>query len=351
VSFDLKQMQVTSGPVPVVEGVRRYATASVGHATQFDVSSTGVLAYVPGPARSGQDDVFLSDRKGEMTALKLPRGSYSYPRVSPEGKRIALETTDGKESVVSVYDLSGASSLRRITFGGNNRWPIWSGDGKRVAFQSDREGDHAIFGQPVDGGHAERLTRPEPGTSHVPESWSPRADLFLYSATTQSGTTLWVYSVRDRKASRFGDVMSGTFPTDAVFHPNGRWVAYQAGSFGAGEATTYVQPFPATGAKYEIALGGRPMWSRDGKELFFVPAPSEFRAVSVQTDPVFVTPPVTVPRRFGLAPPASPRPYDILPDGRIVYVDTVSPAGERSAQIHIVLNWFEELKARLPVAK
>ena len=71
----------------------------------------------------------LSDRKGGVEALKLPPGRYDFPRVSPDGKRIAFETTDGKEAVVSIYELSGASSVRRLTFGGNNRFPIWSFDG------------------------------------------------------------------------------------------------------------------------------------------------------------------------------------------------------------------------------
>ena len=352
VPFDLKKMEVTLGPVPIVEGIRRSAPG-VGNATQFDVSSTGVLVYVPGSARSGQDDVFLYDRKGDFTPLKLPRGSYSYPRVSPDGKRLALETNDGKQAMVSLYDLSGASSLRRLTFGGNSRLPLWSSDGRRVAFQSDRDGDRAIFWQSADGGTAERLTRPEPGTTHVPESWAPQADVFLFSATKETETTLWTFSVRDRRASRFGDVTSSAFPTDAVFSPDGRWVAYQAGDLGTGEATTYVQPFPATGAKYEIARGGRPMWSRDGKELFFVPAPGQFTVVSVQTDPVFgFTAPAAVLRRFGLAPPLSPRTYDILPDGRFVAVDTINATGDqRSAQVHVVLNWFEELKTKAPVAK
>ena len=95
------------------------------------------------------------------------------------------------------------------------------------------------------------------------------------------------------------------------------------------------------------------MWSRDGKELFFVPAPSQFMVVTVQSGPVFAfTPPAPVLRRFGLAPPLSPRPYDILPDGRFVAVDAINPAGDqRSAQVHVVLNWFEELKAKLPVTK
>jgi serine/threonine protein kinase len=187
----------------------------------------------------------------------------------------------------------------------------------------------------------------------VPESWRPRDGVFLFSATKDTETTLWTFSIRDRKASRFGDVISGGLPTNAVFSPDGRWVAYQEGAHGSGaEGTTFVQPFPATGAKYQIARGGRPMWSRDGTELFFVPAPSLFMVVSVRTDPVFgFTAPVPVPRRFGLAAPGNPRPYDILPDGRIVSIDTVNPAGDRLEQLTVVLNWFEELKARVTGAK
>jgi serine/threonine-protein kinase len=351
VSFDQRTTTVTSGASPVVEGIRR-SPPTAGGASQFEVSSNGVLVYVPGPARAGQDAVFLYDRKGEATALKLPPGSYAYPRVSPDGKRIAVETNDGKQTAISIYDLAETSSLRRLTFGGNNRLPIWSADGKRLAFQSDREGDAAIFWQPVDGGTAERLTRPDAGTSHVPESWGPR-DIFLFSATKDAQTTLFTFSVTDRKSSRFSNVTSTEFPTDAVFSPDGRWVAYQSGEGGTGEATTYVEPFPATGAKYEIARGGRPLWSRDGKELFFVPAPSQFFSVSVRTDPNFgFTSPVAVPRRFGIAPPGGPRPYDILPDGRLVSVDAAPTAGDqRSQPIQVVLNWFEELNAKMPVTK
>jgi serine/threonine-protein kinase len=338
--------------VPVVEGIRRSAP-SVGGAAQYDYSNTGTLVYLRGPARTGLDDMFLYDRKGQVTPLKLPQGSYAFPRVSPDGKWLALETSDRKQTAISLYELSGASSLRRLTFEGNNRLPIWSADGSRVAFQSDREGDAAIFWQSVSGGAAERLTRPEPGTSHAPESWSPRGDVFLFSVMNGSDSSLWTFSVRDRKASPFGNVISRGTPTNAVFSPDGRWVAYQTGESGTGEAILYVQPFPPTGDKFEIARGGRPMWSPDGKELFFVPAPSQFRAASVRTAPTFaVTGAVNVPRRFGLAPPGNPRPYDILPDGRFVAVDVASEvAASRAPQIQVVLNWFEELKAKAPVVR
>jgi serine/threonine-protein kinase len=354
VPFNLSKLEVTGGSVPVIEGVRRatsVSSASSGTA-HFAFSNAGSLVYVPGPASIEQQDLFLFDRTGRAKALKLPPGPYAYPRVSPDGKRLAFETSDGKEAIVSIYDLSGTSSVRRLTFGGNNRFPIWSADGQHVAFQSDRDGDPAVFWQPVDGGTAERLTKPDPGTSHVPESWSPTGEILLFSAAKSSTTSLWTLSVRDRKAMPFDEVRSTSLPTDAVFSPDGRWVAYQTGEVGGPEGTTYVQPFPPNGAKYQIARGGRPLWSRDGKELFYVPGPTQFMAVAVRTQPNFTfSNPVAVPRGFGFASPTSPRTFDITPEGRIVGIGTSgqSEGGLSSpSQIHVVLNWFEELKARVP---
>jgi serine/threonine-protein kinase len=284
VPFDARNLQIKGGPVPVVEGIRRSASA-VGGGTQYAYSNTGTLVYVRGPARTGQDDVFLYDRDGQVTPLKIPHGAYSHPRVSPDGKWLAVETTDRKQTAISLYELSGASAVRRLTFEGNNRLPIWSADSKRVAFQSDRDGDAAIFWQSVNGGAAERLTRPERGTSHSPESWSPRGDLFLFSVAKGSEISLWTFSIRDRKPSPFGSVISRGTPTNAAFSPDGRWIAYQSGESGSGEAILFVQPFPPTGDKFEIARGGRAMWSPDGKELFFVSgrrqrSPSRERPIS-----------------------------------------------------------------------
>ncbi|MBA3295969.1 MAG: serine/threonine-protein kinase [Acidobacteria bacterium] len=346
--FDLTSLTVTGEPASVVEGVRRvYAAIGSAH---FAFSNTGSLVYLPG-ASSSQQEFVVFDRNGAVEALKVPPGSYQFPRVSPDGKRLAFESSDGKEAVVSIYELSGDSSVRRLTFGGNNRFPIWSRDGRRVAFQSDREGDPAVFWQPADGGTAERLTTPGRGVSHAPDSWSRDGEVLLFTETKDALSSLWTFSLRDRRAAPFSDVKGSSLPTDAMFSPDGRWVAYQLGERGQGEATTFVQPFPPTGSRYQIARGGRPAWSRDGRELFFVPAPGQFMAVRVRTEPSFaVTSPVAVPRRFGIADPASPRPFDTLPDGRMVGVAPpgMSQSDSGPAQIHVVLNWFEELKARAP---
>jgi serine/threonine-protein kinase len=351
VPFDLPKLEVTGGAMPVVEGVQHenYQTDKAHYA----FSSAGTLIYVPGLTSPGQQDLVLFDRSGGAEPLKLPPARYDYPRVSPDGKRVAFETNDGKEAVVSIYDLSGANSVRRLTYGGNNHFPIWSADGHRVTFQSDREGDSAVYWQPTDNGKPERLTKPDPGTSHVPESWSPDGEVLLFSATKDFVSSLWTYRLRDRKATPFSDVNGSSLPTNAMFSPDGRWVAYQIKEPGSAsvEGTTYVEPFPPTRAKNQIARGGRPMWSRDGKELFFIPAPARFMVVTVRTAPSFTfTSPVTVTRGFVGALPARPRTFDIMPDGRFVVVGTQgqSQNGSVPAQIHVVLNWFEELRRLAP---
>ena len=180
VPFDLRHMKIAGAPVPVIEGVARTMSLAVA---SFDVSETGALVYIPGSVStsSAQNDLALLDRKGSVDPLRLPPAPSMPPRVSPDGKRVAVSTDDGKEANVWIYELSGASAMRRLTFGGRNRFPVWTADGQRVAFQSDREGDAAIFWQRADGnGPAERLTKPEQGTSHVPDSWSPKNDALLF---------------------------------------------------------------------------------------------------------------------------------------------------------------------------
>ena len=207
--------------------------------------------------------------------LRLPPGPYATPRVAPDGKRIAFGTDDGKEAIIWTYDLSGASGMQRLTFGGNNRFPIWTCGQQRVAFQSDREGDLGIFWQPAVGGAVERLTKPEQGTSHVPESWSPKGDRFLFSVTKGPKCRCGRSRCQDRKATPFGDVHSST-PTDAVFSPDGRWVAYT--SYGTEQGDDLHPAVPDHGNPLSAPLRGlrvrlAAVWSPDGKELFYNPGP------------------------------------------------------------------------------
>jgi serine/threonine-protein kinase len=360
VPFDLGRLETTGGPVPVVDGVRRSVAGATG-TSQSGISSNGSLVYIPGPTSlaAAQQDIGLMDRKGVVQPLKLPAALYEYPRASPDGKRIAFGTDDGKEANVWIYELDGRNSTRRLTFGGRNKFPIWSTDSRRVSFQSDRDGDLGIWWQAADGtGAAERLTKAEPATSHIPESWSPKSGALLYTVTDHTlRSTLWMLSVQERKVAPFGGVQSkGGNLIESAFSPNGQWVAYTTNETdNVGDNNVYVQPFPATGAIYQISKTGEnghdPAWSADGKELFYVPQVGQFVAVTVTTEPSFsFGNPMSVPRAFPVAGPTTPRTFDITPDGRILSI--VAPGqtqpGSAVQQIQLVINWFEELKARVP---
>jgi serine/threonine-protein kinase len=348
--FDPATLTFTGNAVPVLEGVQRVISVDSG-ASQFALSDAGTLVYVPGTWTLGMQQVFTFDRAAAAKPLKLPPGSYDYPRVSPDGKHLAYQTSDGKQSFVAVYDLSGTRAAARLTFGGNDRFPIWAADSRHVVFQSDRAGIPAIFRQSVDGGAAEQLTTPDAGTSHVPEAWLPNGDVLLYNIASRQKTSLWMLSVRDRKASQFGSVSSTLLPTGAVFSPDGKWVAYQSGDVSSGEGDVFVEPFPPNGTKHQIARGGRPQWSHDGKELFFIPGPNQFSVVKVTTSPAFrFTDPVAVPRAFGVSGPLSPRAYDITSQGEIIgtAVPTQIAGAQSTREVRVVLNWFEDLKARVP---
>jgi hypothetical protein len=179
-------------------------------------------------------------------------------------------TDDGKEAIVWIHDLTGTSPTRRLTLEGRNRFPIWSADGQRVAFQSDREGDLGIFWQRADGnGTLERLTRPEQGESHVLNSWSPDGQRFLFSVTKGTSFSLWTLPFRrqDGCTVRCGSVSGSAECRLCTGRPMGS-IRVERQDRSEGRAV-FVQPFPTTGERRLIAAGGMPLWSRDGKQLFF----------------------------------------------------------------------------------
>jgi eukaryotic-like serine/threonine-protein kinase len=362
VPFDPARRVVTGGPVSVVEGVRRVA-GSLTAVAHFDTSHSGNLLYVPGPARPQTSDyaVAVVDRSGSVTPLKTSPGAYVHARASRDGTRAALDTDDGKEAIVWIYELAETSAMKRLTFSGGNRFPIWSPDGQRVAFQSDREADQAIFAQRIDGTGVERLTKPEKGEAHVPESWSPDGRHISYSVRKESEYSLWILSLGDRKTARFSDVRSRE-PIGSVFSPDGRWIAYHSLPAGSSPVSTsngvFVEPFLATGARYQAPRVNRdfqPLWSRDGTELFYVATTSS----GLTAVPVKATSGVTFgsPQSFPFIGNAgrlsgATRAFDALPDGRFIglvpgSIDDQSCAAA-SSEIRVVLNWTEELKRLVP---
>ena len=357
VPFDLRHLAVTGGPVPVVEGVKR-AAVSLYDTAHLAVSSTGSLVFIPGPVTTsgGRSDLALIDRTGAAQRLKLPPAAYEHPRLSPDGKRIAVGTDDGKDAVVWIYDVSGAAALRRLTLGGRNRVPVWSADGEHVAFQSDREGALGIFWQRADGTTpAERLTKPDKDTAHVPESWAPDGKTLLFSVGKGPSYALATLSLPDKKVTLFGEVQS-RMPPAATFSPDGRWVAYSVGGNSSPYGSVFVQPFPATGATYPISkgIGYHPTWAPDGRELFYATKEGSLVVVSVTTRPAFTFGnPAPVLKAFQDSGSEYERNSDITRDGKqflgVVAAGQSTVSGAAATpQMQVVLNWFEELKARVP---
>jgi serine/threonine-protein kinase len=364
--FEVQRLHLGE-PVPMIEGVQRSVGAMTGLA-QFSVAANGTLVYLPGPVSAGHElrELAIFDRQGNGVPLKVPAANIKHARVSPDGTRVTFVVDDEKGSNIWTYEVSNATAPRRLTFNGHNQFPIWTSDGERIAFQSDRDGDRGIFWQRADGtGTAERLTKAEKDAEHVPEAWSPKGDGFLLRVSKGGTNTLAFYSLKDKTVAPFGGVASPQTQTpEAAFSPDGRWVVYQPGANGAASAI-YVQPFPATGAIYQLpnvlGLGYRhPRWSPDGKELFYVAgAPGNLRmfVASVMTQPAFAFGDTTQVPRAGFWSDFSTdatRQWDVMPDGQHFLAvisagaNSQPEVGAPTKEIRVVLNWFTELQERVP---
>ncbi len=359
VPFDATRRAVVGEPISVIEGVRRAAPGTTG-AVHFAVSDTGSLVYLPGPVSTAGASLQLAlfDRTGAAESLNVPLGAYYNPRVSPDGARLAVATDDSKEAVIWIYGFAKSSAARRLTFGGRNTSPVWSADGQRVTFQSTREGDASIWWQRADGTDtATRLTRPEQGASHNPQSWSPDGRHLLFDEVRLDRVAIMDLSLPDGKVTPFSSLESDA-PSDATFSPDGKWVAYSVRPVtGTTQAIVYVEPYPRTGARYQISKaeedGHHAVWSPDGRELFYTPGPgNRFLVVPITTTPSFAFgDPVLIPRLFVNAPPTAARPFDIARDGKRflgLRADVGSNGLPVAPQIQVVLNWTEELKQRVP---
>jgi len=224
-----------------------------------------------------------------------------------------------------------------------------------------------IFWQAADGsGTAERLTTADKNTSHIPESWSPNGDALLFRITKGTDVSLSLFALKEKKAASFGPIRSLS-PTDSVFSADGRFVAYSAQTTpDTNQRAVYVQPFPATGATYQLPVlevGGyrHPRWSPDGKELYYwIGGSVRMRAVAVTTQPTFAFGnPMPIPNPTNWLDGGDvARQYDVTADGqRFVGViqagstNSNAPGSPANTEIQVVLNWFEELKARVPTSR
>jgi hypothetical protein len=345
-------LKVTNGPIPILQGVVRSTPRNTA-ATYFTFSNNGYLAYVPGNSFSADLLLALIDRAGTKKPFPLMPGKYSSPRFSPDGKQAAIEVDDGKEVFIGIYNLSETQAMRRLTFGGQNRNPLWTHDGQRIIFQSDREGDLGLFWQRADGsGSAERLTTPEKGVAQIADSASKTENVITVS--DRSGA-IWALSLDDRKLKPVIPKPPMGTAGQSELSPDGHWLVYIS-SGETGSPQIYAQPFPPTGSQYKITQTGAnlfPLWSPDGKQIFYLSTGAgraRINSVDVRTQPsIEFGKPVSLP----IAVFGPGRPYDMSPNGS-QFIATLPPdeaqSGDRpSAQINTVQNWFSELKKQVPV--
>jgi serine/threonine-protein kinase len=353
IPFDLKKMETRGGAVPVIQGVMRPLAHGSG-AANLSVSSNGTLVYVPSDSAVVSRNVLaLVDQSGKSEILPFPPESYSLPRISPDGKQIAVQRdgTGGNETDIWIYDLSGGRAPRNLTLNGLSSIPVWvPGAPQRVIFRSN----DALFWQLADGTKlAEPLTKAEPGFTHIPESVDPLGHVLAFTAArgTTGGISLLGLD-GERKINTFVEEPQ-FIQLHAAFSPDGQWLAYMS-TESSPQSQVFVQPYPKTGAKYLITGNGMvPIWSHDGKQLFYVDSNARLFAVDIQTSPAFsVGTPTALPIARALHPNPGLRNYDITHDGKsfLVVLPAQNDGGKgAAAQINVVVNWFEELKQRAPV--
>jgi serine/threonine-protein kinase len=362
VPFDPNKREASAGGVPVVNGVTRVTNPQVQSGLAgFALSGTGTMVSVPGGVASSLSpfELVLIDRSGKAEPLPLPPQPYQHPRISPDGRQLAVSTDDGKESVVWIYDLKGGAALRQLTFGGRNLFPVWTPDSRSVTFQSDREGDPGIFQQLADGTKpAERLLRAEGGAVYAPETWTSDGKTLIYRVSTGTGSSssLWTFTPGGSSSQLF-EKKTAFGEANASLSPKGQWLAYTVLPTGA-PPHVFIQPFPPTGSIFEVpgAIGTSPRWSPDGAQIFFDDGPSTQRLMVIDVR-------ASTGLNFGTAKPiqmvgmiktsAIDRPYDIAPDGKIIIVmdarTTNVSTGISRAGINVVVNWGEELETKAPV--
>ena len=339
--FDAGSLKLTGEPFVVADKVRVTVKPTKGY---FSVSDNGSLAYDPNALTYNQQLTWV-DRAGKPLGTVGPAGEYEYPRLAPDGKRVAVVRRDPQSRSWDIYVLDlarGAGS--RLTFDpGDDRNPVWSPDGSRIAWGASRDGAFQIYQKLASGiGQEELLLKA--GAPIYPGSWSADGRFLLYiRLDPKTGQDLWVLPLAgDRQPSLF--LQTPFTETNGRFSPDGRWIAYTSDDQGRNEV--YVQTFPASGGKWQISTSGgeQPWWRSDGKELYYLSADGKLMAVEVKPGGSFAA---GAPRAlFDLAPARAlggASSYAVTAAGdRFLFVTAREEAA--SLQFTVVVNWAAEAK-------
>jgi Tol biopolymer transport system component len=332
--LDLDRLVLTGEPRPVAEQVELNGPASAS----FSVSDAGLLAYQPAAVRGSQ--LIWLERDGRQLGTVGDAAQYGDLELSPDGRQAAVSVLDSATNTRDLWVFDVARGVRtRFTFNpGDEVLPLWSADGTRVFFTSNRSGHFDLYQKLASGIGTEELVFGD-GANKYPTSLSPDGRSLLYWTFDAEGTNLWVLPLTGvPKPALF----LGSPVGPGKLSPNGRFVAYASAESGRSEI--YVVPFPVASRKWQIsgAGGNLPRWRRDGKEIFYAASDNRVMAVAVDGDrpalevgparPLFEARPVGL-RSF----------FDVSADGRRFLVNSLR--GESlSSSITILQNWNAALK-------
>jgi dipeptidyl aminopeptidase/acylaminoacyl peptidase len=306
--FDLQRLQTTGPFVSIAE--QELDPDPTFSRSGFTVSDAGVLVF-QSTADSSTRLVWF-DRTGRELGI-VPTNAYSKdPSVSPDGRFLAVSSDDGRNGkyFVRVYDLARDVSTR-LTSGGRDSQPIWSRDGKKIAYMSDDGKTFSMQQVAADGSASPQVLTS--GAWAYPNDWSPGGQL-AFMKVEKGLPFLAIYSATDRSVTPFA---SGG---EAQFSPDGKWVAYIGQGGVAGGGGIVVQPFPGPGPHIQISdVGGaQPRWSRDGTEIFYMAPDRTLMAVAFDSKTGAASATRAVFRTRILVPNLAGFQYDIAPDGRFL---------------------------------
>ena len=359
VEFDLNHLEIRGTPVPLLEDVAANADTGGG---QYDVARNGTLVYRGGKSSTAGWPVAWMDYTGNMQPLLAAPGQYYMPRFSPDGQRLALSVGPIGGGDIQVYDWQ-RDRMTRLTFSQGNLFPVWTPDGKHIAFESRSSGDISIRWVRADGaGEAQVLLDSKRELALY--SFSPDGQRLAYAAPgANTEMDLWTLplDMSDAEHPKPGKpelfLRTPSFEWEPAFSPDGRWIAYSSNASGRYEV--YVQPFPGgtplRAGLWQISTSGgsHPMWSRDGRELFYETLDNRIMVTSytAQADSFVPDKPRPWSNTQIFEPTVNLWNTDVGPDERRFAVfprpdATVEQKG--SVHITVLLNFFDELRRRVP---
>jgi serine/threonine-protein kinase len=349
--LDVANWTVTATPQPVLEDV---SGAAYSGARNFDFSQDGVFIYLSGTV-GGHQIISSLDGSNHLQRLLAEPGQYYHPRFSPDGKRLAYAVATGHGMEIWVEDLDRGTASPISLLPGRSWWPIWTADATRIVFSSGNGSRHDIFSVRADGmGEIQPLANDD--VQGIPRSFSPDDKLLLFDNTKEitSGNEIWIASLtgdtehlRIRSATRLLD--AATPVADAQFSPDGRWIAYVSAELGSTEV--FVRSSAGQRGRWQISTGGGhfPIWSRNGRDLFFLGLDQRIRVVNYRAGEKSFVP--STPRLWSnvrVADLGVNSSYDLAPDGkRFVAVLRSGNAGEAEpdARLTVMVNFFDQLRA------